>query len=72
MAYINHPVAGDPLYGPKKTLKGDGQYLHAKTLGFKQPTTGEELAFSTPVPANFAAVVKRLRQQAGLPIDKEI
>ncbi|MFC6274977.1 RluA family pseudouridine synthase [Levilactobacillus tangyuanensis] len=72
MAYINHPVAGDPLYGPKKTLKGDGQYLHAKTLGFKQPATGEELAFSTPVPANFAAVVKRLRQQAGLPIDKEI
>ena len=29
MAYIGHPVAGDPLYGPRKTLKGHGQFLHA-------------------------------------------
>ena len=34
MAYIGHPVAGDPAYGPKKTLKGQGQFLHARTLGF--------------------------------------
>lgn len=32
MAYIGHPVAGDPLYGPRKTLSGHGQFLHAKTL----------------------------------------
>lgn len=72
MAYINHPVAGDPLYGPKKTLKGAGQFLHAKELGFKQPTTGEQLEFTAPVPANFAAAVHRLRLQAGLPVDKAI
>ncbi|WP_125684676.1 RluA family pseudouridine synthase [Levilactobacillus yonginensis] len=72
MAYINHPVAGDPLYGPKKTLKGAGQFLHAKELGFKQPTTGEQLDFTAPVPANFAAAVHRLRLQAGLPVDKAI
>ena len=34
MKYIGHPLAGDPLYGPKKTLKGHGQFLHAKILGF--------------------------------------
>ncbi|MFC6208088.1 RluA family pseudouridine synthase [Levilactobacillus tongjiangensis] len=72
MAYINHPVAGDPLYGPKKTLKGAGQFLHAKELGFKQPTTGEQLDFTAPVPANFAEAVHRLRLQAGLPVDKAI
>lgn len=31
---IGHPVAGDEVYGPRKTLKGHGQFLHAKTLGF--------------------------------------
>nr|WP_203641218.1 RluA family pseudouridine synthase [Levilactobacillus andaensis] len=72
MAYINHPVAGDPLYGPKKTLKGDGQFLHARELGFKQPTTGEQLDFTAPVPDNFARMVRHLRQQAGLPVDKVI
>lgn len=72
LAYIQHPVAGDPLYGPKKTLKGAGQFLHARELGFKQPTTGEQLVFTAPVPANFAAAVKHLRLQAGLPVDKPI
>ena len=43
MAYIGHPVAGDEVYGPRKTLKGHGQFLHAKTLGFTHPRTGETL-----------------------------
>ncbi len=34
MKYINHPLAGDSLYGPRKTLPGHGQYLHARLLGF--------------------------------------
>lgn len=72
LAYIGHPVAGDPLYGPKKTLKGNGQFLHARELGFKQPTTGEELDFTVPAPAIFQDTVNRLRRQAGLPVDKAI
>jgi len=60
------------LYGPKKTLKGKGQFLHARELGFKQPTTGEELAFTAPVPPIFAATINKLRKQAGLPVDKVI
>lgn len=62
MQYIKHPVAGDPLYGPRKTLKGNGQYLHAQTLGFKHPRTGEEMFFETPIPALFAETLKTLEK----------
>ena len=60
MAYIGHPVAGDPLYGPKKTLPGNGQYLHAATLGLTQPTTGEEMTFEAPLPAYFTEMLDQL------------
>ena len=53
LKYIGHPVAGDPLYGPRKTLKGYGQFLHAKLLGFKHPRTGEEMVFEADPPAIF-------------------
>ncbi|MBD5429660.1 RluA family pseudouridine synthase [Lactobacillus sp.] len=61
MKYIGHPLAGDPLYGPKKTLKGNGQFLHAETLGFEQPTTGEWLEFSCPIPSIFQRQLDNLR-----------
>ncbi|WP_295487572.1 RluA family pseudouridine synthase [Streptococcus sp. UBA632] len=61
MAYIGHPVAGDPLYGPRKTLKGNGQFLHAQTLGFTHPTTGESLRFSVEPPAIFQETLETLR-----------
>lgn len=64
MAYIKHPVAGDPLYGPKKTLPGQGQYLHAATLGLTQPTTGEDLRFSAPLPAGFKTMLAQLTPYA--------
>lgn len=60
MKYIGHPVAGDPLYGPKKTLKGAGQFLHAKKLGFKQPTTGKLLVFEAPLPEIFQKTLAQL------------
>ncbi|MFT8324629.1 RluA family pseudouridine synthase [Oenococcus sicerae] len=61
MAYIGHPVAADPLYGPKKTLSGHGQYLHAASLTLTQPHTGQELSFSTPVPEEFQKMLSKLR-----------
>ncbi|MBP2058026.1 23S rRNA pseudouridine1911/1915/1917 synthase [Lactobacillus colini] len=61
MKYIGHPLAGDPLYGPKNTLKGKGQFLHAKTLGFKQPSTGKWLEFSCPIPTIFREQLDNLR-----------
>lgn len=63
MAYIGYPVAGDPVYGPKKTLKGQGQFLHAKLLGFKHPRTGEEMVFEAPLPAIFQNTLAQLRKK---------
>ena len=62
MAYIGHPVAGDTLYGPRKTLKGHGQFLHAKTLGFTHPTTGELVEFTAEEPAIFKESLEKLRE----------
>jgi len=53
MKYIGHPLVGDPMYGPKKTLKGKGQFLHAAKLGFTHPKTGEFLTFEAPLPEIF-------------------
>lgn len=61
LQYINHPVAGDPLYGPKKTLAGNGQFLHAETLGFYHPVTNEWLEFSVEPPAIFQETLTTLR-----------
>ncbi|EHJ53037.1 RluA family pseudouridine synthase [Streptococcus macacae] len=63
MAYIGYPLAGDPLYGPKKTLEGKGQFLHAKTLGFTHPRTGKLLTFSADPPAIFQTTLEQLRHQ---------
>ena len=61
MAYIGHPVAGDEVYGPRKTLKGHGQFLHAKTLGFTHPRTGETMEFTSDIPAIFKDTLEKLR-----------
>ena len=61
LAHIGHPVLGDPTYGPKKPpLKLDGQVLHAKTLGFKHPCTGEYLEFDSPLPDYFQQLLEEL------------
>lgn len=64
MAYIGHPVAGDEVYGPRKTLKGHGQFLHARTLGFTHPKTGEVVAFTAEAPAIFQDTLEYLRRTA--------
>lgn len=62
MKYIGYPLAGDPVYGPKKTLKGNGQFLHAGLLGFIHPTTGEQLTFEAPLPEVFKKTLENLRK----------
>jgi 23S rRNA pseudouridine1911/1915/1917 synthase len=61
LKYINFPVAGDEVYGPKKTLQGKGQYLHAHTIEFIHPRTGELMHFEAPVPQVFEEALERLR-----------
>ncbi|QAT49839.1 RluA family pseudouridine synthase [Caproiciproducens sp. NJN-50] len=61
MAYLGHPVAGDPVYGPKKPAPGlDGQCLHAKVIGFKHPRDGRYLEFTSELPAYFTDFLNRL------------
>lgn len=62
MAHINHPLLGDELYGPKKSpVKTNGQVLHAKTLGFLHPSSGEYIEFDSPLPENFCEILNKLR-----------
>jgi 23S rRNA pseudouridine1911/1915/1917 synthase len=62
MKYIGYPLAGDPKYGPKHTLELNGQALHAKTLGFTHPRTGERLEFEAPLPQDLLDVIHMLRR----------
>lgn len=61
LAYIKHPLVGDPKYGLKKTDKEHGQYLHAKTLGFTHPKTDEFLSFDSELPSYFKEYLASLR-----------
>jgi len=61
MKYIGYPLAGDPKYGPKKTLDLGGQALHAGLLGFVHPRTKEYLEFESPLPAYFEELLEKLR-----------
>ena len=61
MAYLGHPVAGDPVYGPKKVITSlGGQCLHARTIGFIHPRTGEYLEFTSDLPDYFTKFLKSL------------
>ena len=62
MKYIGHPLAGDPMYGPAETLGGHGQYLHAATLGFIHPKTGEKMHFEAPLPDFYSEKLTELRK----------
>lgn len=62
MAYIGHPVMGDEVYGKKrKGLEFKGQALHATLLGFKHPSTGENVEFHSPLPEYFSRLLGELR-----------
>ena len=68
MAYIHHPLAGDELYGPRRQsakiegIEVHGQLLHAGTLGFIHPSTGEYLEFHSELPEIFEKVLEKLRK----------
>lgn len=62
LAFIGHPVVGDAVYGARRQHLGmDGQALHATALAFRHPVSGERLRFEVPPPADFQALVARLR-----------
>ncbi|MEP6907973.1 MAG: 23S rRNA pseudouridine(1911/1915/1917) synthase RluD [Pseudoxanthomonas sp.] len=74
MTHLKYPIVGDPMYGgplklPKHATEGliaalrgfKRQALHAETLEFKHPTTGEPLRVSAPVPADMVDLLAALR-----------
>ena len=63
MAYQNHPILGDTVYGHKeKELGQDTQCLHAKELTFRHPRTGEDITVTCPLPDYFAELLEKLRR----------
>jgi 23S rRNA pseudouridine1911/1915/1917 synthase len=64
MAYIGHPVVGDPKYGPKNPpFPIAGQALHAYELTFRHPASGAEMVFTAPLPADMEEILAKLRKR---------
>lgn len=63
MQYIEHPIAGDPKYGLRKTIQANGQLLHACALEFVHPTTHEKMHFEVPLEPTFEKVLNELREE---------
>jgi len=62
MDYIGYPLAGDPKYGPKKTIDFGGQVLHAGVIGFIHPITKKYIQFEQELPSDFVALLESLRK----------
>ncbi|WP_368183527.1 RluA family pseudouridine synthase [Anaerotruncus rubiinfantis] len=63
MAYKGHPVAGDPVYGPKKVITSlRGQCLHARTIGFVHPRTGAYLEFTSELPEYYLQFLNSIKE----------
>lgn len=75
MAYVKHPLIGDPLYGgsfklPKAASEAlvenlrafRRQALHAEKLSFIHPVSGEELGFEAPIPEDMVRLMDALRE----------
>lgn len=56
--HMGHPVCGDPIYGSTKGLKVPRLMLHAYTLTFTHPRTGERMTFTAPLPEEFVRGLK--------------
>jgi len=75
MAHIGHPLLGDGVYGSgfrtsAKKLSEEArvalntlnrQALHATSLGFEHPASGEAMQFDSPAPEDFANLLAALR-----------
>lgn len=73
MAYIQHPLVGDTIYGGRRRIPAglseetrtavqqfSRQALHARRLSFEHPVSGEEVSFEAPLPADLISLFKLL------------
>ena len=64
MASMHHPLLGDTVYGAEKQpYKLSGQMLHAGTLGFEHPVTGEYIEFHSDPPDEYLEIIEKLRNR---------
>jgi 23S rRNA pseudouridine1911/1915/1917 synthase len=72
LAFIGHPIVGDPVYGRRATPLTDAagrlrplpvarQFLHAARLGFTLPRRDEWREFTSPLPPDLVATLEALR-----------
>lgn len=70
LAEAGHPLVGEQVYirdytaAGGKLLTAGRLMLHAATLGFEHPVTGERISLSSPLPPDFTAVLERLELPA--------
>jgi 23S rRNA pseudouridine1911/1915/1917 synthase len=78
LSYIGHPVIGDAVYGARlkrfhekmassvvEAISGlHGHMLHAESLEFEHPDSGEPVRFEAPLPSEFAGLLRLLQEQA--------
>ena len=78
LSHAGHALVGDQTYGGRRKVSAKDlgevlaaelnsfprQALHAATLGFRHPVTGEQLSFSAPLPADMATLLEKLRERA--------
>lgn len=60
LAYINHPIVADLVYGKSKKFKNYYQALHAKKLEFIHPTTKKRVSFKKKPPKEFLEILKKV------------
>ncbi|MBQ2710614.1 MAG: RluA family pseudouridine synthase [Clostridia bacterium] len=63
--FLGHPVVGDKTYGFKNCkFNLSGQLLHAKTISFTHPVSGEQMTFSAPLPSYFDKILQTLTNKS--------
>jgi 23S rRNA pseudouridine1911/1915/1917 synthase len=66
MAYLGHPIVGDPLYGSRDRLfPGAAMMLHARNLSITLPGECEPRIFSSPPPDRFRFLIRDLETRVG-------
>ena len=62
LSYIDHPLVGDKVYGRRKVIGDQGQFLHAKKIGFIHPRTKEWMEFDSDLPTYFKEFLDTLEK----------
>lgn len=67
LKYLNHPIVADPLYAGRKVGREDRKvlsrlFLHAVSLSFTHPTTGERMTINAPLPSELKIFLERLQK----------